>query len=187
MPLSLCHVWLFATQWTTTHQVPLFMGFSWEEYRSSFLFSSLGIFLVQGSNLSLLRLLHCGWILYHLNQWEAPVLKINPQFLKNFSLQEMELYSFSLEWTMQKWCYFISDVRLQKGCSFHLRYKKIFHLVHALREFNSYIVRLLRQLGEPYMVGNWNFQLTANKELKFANEKGRGLRNGSHLHIPRQA
>ena len=109
------------------------------------------------------------------------------QFLKNFSLQEMELYSFSLEWSMQKWCYFISDVRLQKGCSFHLRYKKIFHLVHSLREFNSYIVRLLRQHGEPYVVGNWNFQLTANKELKFANEKGRGLRNGSYLHIPRQA
>ena len=61
----------------------------------------------------------------------------------------------------------------KKAVASILNTKKIFHLVHSLREFNSYIVRPLRQLGEPYVVGNWNFQLTASKELKFANEKGR--------------
>ena len=28
------HVWLFATPWTISHQAPLTMGFSWEEYWS---------------------------------------------------------------------------------------------------------------------------------------------------------
>ena len=85
MLLSLSHVWLFATQWSTTHQVPLFMGFSWEEYRSSFLFPSLGIFLVQGSNLSLLQLLHWGWILYHLNHWGSPSFKNKSTIFKKIS------------------------------------------------------------------------------------------------------
>ena len=28
------HVWLFATPWSVSHQAPLTMGFSWEEYWS---------------------------------------------------------------------------------------------------------------------------------------------------------
>ena len=31
---SLSHVWLFATPWTVTHQGPLSVGFSWQEYLS---------------------------------------------------------------------------------------------------------------------------------------------------------
>ena len=30
----LSHVWLFATPWSVSHQAPLTMGFSWEEYWS---------------------------------------------------------------------------------------------------------------------------------------------------------
>ena len=39
--LSLCHGWLFETPWTVVCQVPLFMGFSGQEYSSS-------IFILQG-------------------------------------------------------------------------------------------------------------------------------------------
>ena len=39
--LSLCHGWLFETPWTVVCQVPLFMGFSGQEYLSS-------IFILQG-------------------------------------------------------------------------------------------------------------------------------------------
>ena len=39
-PLS--HVWLFATPWTVTHQAPLSMGFSRQEYWSGFPFPTPG-------------------------------------------------------------------------------------------------------------------------------------------------
>ena len=55
---SLSHVRFFATLWTVAHQAPLFMGFSRQEYWSGVPFPSPGIFPTQGSNLSLLGLLH---------------------------------------------------------------------------------------------------------------------------------
>ena len=45
------HVWLFATIWTVTHQTPLSMGFSWQEYQSGWHVLLQGIFPTQGSNL----------------------------------------------------------------------------------------------------------------------------------------
>ena len=51
-------VWLFATAWTVAHQAPLSMGFSRQEYWSGLPLPNPGIFLNQGSNPSLLRLLH---------------------------------------------------------------------------------------------------------------------------------
>ena len=53
----LSRVQLFVVPWTVTHQAPLSMGFSRQEYWS--VLSSLfqGIFLTQGSNLCLLHLL----------------------------------------------------------------------------------------------------------------------------------
>ena len=39
---SLSHVWLFSTLWTVTHQVPLSMGFSRQEYWSGLSFPSPG-------------------------------------------------------------------------------------------------------------------------------------------------
>ena len=39
---SLSHVLLFATPWTVAHQVPLFMGFSGQEYWSGLPFPSPG-------------------------------------------------------------------------------------------------------------------------------------------------
>ena len=39
---SLSHIWLFATLWTVTHQTPLFMGISRQEYWSGLPFPSSG-------------------------------------------------------------------------------------------------------------------------------------------------
>ena len=54
----LSHLRPFGTPWTVAHQVPLFMGFSRQEYWSGLPFPSPGIFPTQGWNLLLLRLLH---------------------------------------------------------------------------------------------------------------------------------
>ena len=43
------------------HQAPLFVGFCRQEYWSGLLCLFQGIFLTQGSNFRLLRLLHCRW------------------------------------------------------------------------------------------------------------------------------
>ena len=56
---------LFATPWTVTHQAPLSMGFSRQEYWSGLPFPPQGIFPTQESNWHLLWLLHCKQILYH--------------------------------------------------------------------------------------------------------------------------
>ena len=52
------HVWLFAIPWTVAQWALLSMGFSREGYWSGLSRPSPGIFLTQGSNLSLLCLLH---------------------------------------------------------------------------------------------------------------------------------
>ena len=49
---------------TVTHQAPLFMELSRKEYWCGYHSLPQGIFLTQGSNLGLL---HCRWILYHVN------------------------------------------------------------------------------------------------------------------------
>ena len=51
-------VWLFVTLWTITHQAPLSMGFSRQEYWSRLPFPSPEVFPTQGSNLYVLYLLH---------------------------------------------------------------------------------------------------------------------------------
>ena len=62
---SLSPVWLFATQWTVAHQVPLSMRFSRQEYWRGLLFPTPGN-LSPGSNLGLL---HCKQIFF--NIWAA--------------------------------------------------------------------------------------------------------------------
>ena len=52
------NVWLFVTPWTIVHQASLFMGLSYQEYWSGLHFLLQGIFLTQGLNLCLLKLLH---------------------------------------------------------------------------------------------------------------------------------
>ena len=52
------HVQHFATTWTVTHQVPLSMEFSRQEYWSGSHFLLQGIFLTQVLNLGFL---HCFW------------------------------------------------------------------------------------------------------------------------------
>ena len=54
----LSHVWPFSTPWTVTHQAPLPMEFSRQEYWSGCHFLLQGIFPTQGLNPSLLCLLH---------------------------------------------------------------------------------------------------------------------------------
>ena len=55
---SLSYVRLFAAPWTIARQAPLSMKFSGQEYWSGCHFLFLGIFPTQGSNPSLLHLLH---------------------------------------------------------------------------------------------------------------------------------
>ena len=55
----------FANSWTTSHQVPLSRGFPRQEYWSGFHLLLQRIFLTQGPNPRLLRLLHCQAVLYH--------------------------------------------------------------------------------------------------------------------------
>ena len=55
------------TPWTVAHQVPLSIGFSRQEYWSSYHFLLQGVFLTQGSNPGLLR---CRQILYQLSYHE---------------------------------------------------------------------------------------------------------------------
>ena len=57
-------VQLFATPWTATHQTLLSMGFSSQEYWTGLPCLLPGIFLTQGSNLSLQNLLRCTRIFY---------------------------------------------------------------------------------------------------------------------------
>ena len=59
--LLLSHVWLFATPWTITHQAPLSLELSRQEYWSRLPFPSPGIFPSQGPNLGHL---HCHKIIY---------------------------------------------------------------------------------------------------------------------------
>ena len=56
--VSVAQLRLFATSWTVACQFPLSMGFSRQEYWSGLPCPPSGIFLTQGSNWSLLRLLH---------------------------------------------------------------------------------------------------------------------------------
>ena len=51
---SLSHVWLFVTAWTVAHQALLSMGFLRQKYWNGLSFPPQGIFLNQGSKLSLL-------------------------------------------------------------------------------------------------------------------------------------
>ena len=62
------HVQLFATLWTVTHQAPLFMGFSRQDYWTELPCPSPGIFLTQGWNPHFLCLL----------QWQAGSLPLAP-------------------------------------------------------------------------------------------------------------
>ena len=74
-------VQLFETSWTVACQAPLFLGFSRQEYWSRLPCLLQGMFPAQGSNLHLLWMLHCNWILYHWATWEDPVLSKEPLFL----------------------------------------------------------------------------------------------------------
>ena len=52
------HVRLFVTPWAVVCQAPLSIEFSRREYYSGCHYLLLGLFLMQGSNLCLLHLLH---------------------------------------------------------------------------------------------------------------------------------
>ena len=56
LPSHFSHIQLLVTSWILAHQVPLWVGFSRQQYWSRF----HRVFLTQGSKLSLLCLLHCS-------------------------------------------------------------------------------------------------------------------------------
>ena len=64
----------FITPSTGAHQDPVSMEFSRPEYWNGLPFPSPGMFPIQGSNLSLLFLLHCRQILYYCAIWEAIII-----------------------------------------------------------------------------------------------------------------
>ena len=68
MPSRFRGVRLFATPWTVASQAPLSIGLSRQEYWSGLHFLLQGIFPTQGSNPSLLRLMH----------WQAASLPLVP-------------------------------------------------------------------------------------------------------------
>ena len=69
----LSHVQLFATLWTVTHQAPLSMEFSRQEYRSGLPCPSPRDLLTQGSNQSLLlSAALAGKFFTTRATWEAP-------------------------------------------------------------------------------------------------------------------
>ena len=65
---SFSHVQLFATLWIVVHQAPLSAGFSQQEYWGGLPCTPPGIFSTQGSNVSLLCLLH----------WQQGSLRLAP-------------------------------------------------------------------------------------------------------------
>ena len=70
MPVHVCAqllgcVLLFLTLWTVACQAPLPMEFLSKNTGIGCHFLLQGTFLTQGSNLHLLRLLHCSQILFH--------------------------------------------------------------------------------------------------------------------------
>ena len=67
----------FVIQWTIACQAPLFMEFSQAGILDLVASNPLlqGFFLTQGSNPSLLRLLHCRQILYRGASGKAPVME----------------------------------------------------------------------------------------------------------------
>ena len=71
---------LFETSWTVVCQAPLWDS-PGKNTRVGCHSLLQGMFPAQGSNLRLLWLLHCRWILYHWATWEAPVLSNEPLFL----------------------------------------------------------------------------------------------------------
>ena len=68
----LTRVQLFATLWTVSHQAPLYMKFSMQEYWSGLSFPTPENLPNQGTNLHLLHLLHCRQIRYHYYHLESP-------------------------------------------------------------------------------------------------------------------
>ena len=73
---TLSRVWLFATPWIiacqaplSVHQASLSIKLSRKSTGVNFHFLLQGIFLTQGLNFSLLRLLHCRGVLYRLSYY----------------------------------------------------------------------------------------------------------------------
>ena len=110
LPL-LCHVWLFATQWTIACQAPLSMEISRPEYWSWLPFPSPGDLPDQGSNSGLP---HCRQVLYHLSYQGSP------QFSSLQLLSHVQL--FVAPWTVacQASLYITNSWRLLKLMSLEL-------------------------------------------------------------------
>ena len=96
-------IWLFAIPWMRAYQAPLSVEFSRQEYWSRYHLLFQGIFLTQGSNLSLLRLLH----------WQVDFLPLHHLGSPNFSRASVKRREFrkSILYTT---CIFIINVCLDQ-------------------------------------------------------------------------
>ena len=72
-----CSVVSSVTPWMVAHQTPLSMGFSGKNSGVGCHFLLQEIFLTQGSNLRLLCLLHCRWILYTVSPWGSSLCQLS--------------------------------------------------------------------------------------------------------------
>ena len=97
--LSHSHVQLFATPWTITHQAPLSVEFSRQEYWIGEPFPSPGDLPNLGSNLGLL---HCRQILYHLSH-QHNLAKILPQNIL-FQMYSIVLFDTVISVQMLPFC-----------------------------------------------------------------------------------
>ena len=99
-----------ATPWTVTHQLPLSMGSPGKNTGVGCHALLQGIFLTQGSNLWLLRLLHCRQILYppsHLGSSILPTASLKCSWLLS---PFHEMISLCAPWIWTFWvCLWVSD------------------------------------------------------------------------------
>ena len=109
----------FATPWTLAHQVPLFLGFSWQEYGSELPFLTPEIFPTQRSNPSFLHFLH--W------QVVSLLLACTGLLMINFGAWIRRKEELVLWWrAMLLFCfkkYVLLDILYSKKCVFLLIWK----------------------------------------------------------------
>ena len=95
-------IWLFVTSWTVTHQAPLSMGFSRQEYWSGSYSTSYSRGFSQAMDQTPVSCVCClGWrILYYCTTWEALTYITHPTINRGRSLHGLS------RWGDYSWIFF---------------------------------------------------------------------------------
>ena len=111
----LSHIWLFVTPWIVAHQAPLSRAFSRQECWNRLPFLLLGIFLTQGSNLHLSRLLH--WQADSLPLWHlgCPAERVTLYYLLIFFFKPKTSKNWSPLLKVLSNVYYMSAIALETG------------------------------------------------------------------------